>query len=413
MSIQFCVGSDNIDGKESNYINDIISKLEEKGNTCENLGIGPSKVQNYGLSSNSSGKTAVFIVGGSDIGTYVDIVTGIKNGYYHYDYCWFAFASWTASTWITCEALKNTPLVRAHDDNFSSSSSIAPYIGKPASEYFKDNSDYINYVCGDSASELGEKIANNGESDDKSDNEGESSYLDMLKELTSVWDGEIFFVIYHEFVIIKRLEEPNPQLFAKEGLNIVSNQLTITDYNPDTINTLVTIYDTNKLITIKDNWLIERFGEKKAELIATKYITKYENSDDSTDNEEDSEENTESNLEEIIESVEITDYDEAMNFAKREWNKIRRNDGHSLELQVIGSNLWKVGEWCKIYVPSFNEVTDMFITNVSHSKSSNSDWLTTIKLLDYAPSISTDDRQETNDEEDSEEDESTENNYTE
>lgn len=97
--------------------------------------------------------------------------------------------------------------------------------------------------------------------------------------------------------------------------------------------------------------------------------------------------------------VKITDPKEAMDFAKTEWNKIRRTSGHSLELQVFGSEKWAVGEWCKVYLPTFNEYTDMYITKVDHSNDSGSEWLTSLTLMDYAPQLS--EPEETEEEEES------------
>ena len=89
-----------------------------------------------------------------------------------------------------------------------------------------------------------------------------------------------------------------------------------------------------------------------------------------------------------ISRIPITDPEEAMDFAKTEWNKIRRTSGHSLEVQVFGSEHWEVGEWCKVYMPSLNEYTDMYITKVDNSNDSGSEWLTSLTLMDYAPQLS-------------------------
>ena len=93
-------------------------------------------------------------------------------------------------------------------------------------------------------------------------------------------------------------------------------------------------------------------------------------------------------LNSTVSKVPIKDPVEAMQFAKTEWNKIRRTSGHTLELQVFGSNHWKVGEWCKVYIPSLNEYVDMYITKTDHSNDSGSEWLTNITLMDYAPQLS-------------------------
>lgn len=95
-----------------------------------------------------------------------------------------------------------------------------------------------------------------------------------------------------------------------------------------------------------------------------------------------------------VSKVPITDRDEAMDFALCEWNKIRRTSGHTLECQVFGSPYWKVGEWCKVYLPTFNEYTDMYITKVDNSNDSGSEWLTSLTLMDYAPQLSSVDESE-------------------
>lgn len=102
-------------------------------------------------------------------------------------------------------------------------------------------------------------------------------------------------------------------------------------------------------------------------------------------------------LNSTVNKVKITDPKEAMDFAKTEWNKIRRTSGHTLECQVFGSNHWLVGEWCKVYIPSLNEYVDMYINKVDHSNDSGSEWLTNITLMDYAPSLSSVDESELKD----------------
>ena len=99
-----------------------------------------------------------------------------------------------------------------------------------------------------------------------------------------------------------------------------------------------------------------------------------------------------------VKKIPITDPKKAMEFALREWNKIKRTSGHTLETQVFGSNHWQVGEWCKIYIPSMNEYIDMYITKIDNSSDSGSEWTTSITLSDYAPSLSSVDESETEEE---------------
>lgn len=99
-----------------------------------------------------------------------------------------------------------------------------------------------------------------------------------------------------------------------------------------------------------------------------------------------------------VKKIPITDPKKAMDFALREWNKIKRTSGHTLETQVFGSNHWQVGEWCKVYIPSMNEYIDMYITRIDNSNDSGSEWTTSLTLSDYAPSLSSVDESETEDE---------------
>lgn len=116
-----------------------------------------------------------------------------------------------------------------------------------------------------------------------------------------------------------------------------------------------------------------------------------------TEGDETSTDDSSSSDSSTVKKIPITDPKKAMEFALREWNKIKRTSGHTLETQVFGSNHWQVGEWCKIYIPSMNEYTDMYITKIDNSSDSGSEWTTSLTLSDYAPSLSSVDESETED----------------
>ena len=346
----YCVGCDNIVGGESSIISKVASVLEKAGNTCEKLNVGPNYVQSKGLSSSSKGKVAVFIVGGSDIGTYVDFKKGIENGYYHYKYIWFAFASWTATTdkWITENGLKNTGLVRAHDDNFSRQSDIAPYIGKSADYFFSKNKSIMNYVYGQTPEELGKKIlGNNGSSGDRTSG---STIKEAIKDVLYGWDGDAECFLSDDTVHIRKIKSPSSTTLSLiEGDNIDLNSIHITDVNPSTVNMLTSEFQGN-ILTIKDEYLIKRFGEIKSSV-----------SIDSS----------------------ITELSDAKNYLLREWAKIKRNNGHSVECKVQGSSNWKTG-WCRVYIPSFNIDDYMYISKISQNDSKGN-WNCNLTLVDYPP----------------------------
>ena len=426
----YIVGCDNIVGGESNLIERVCKVLESKGHTAQRLSVGPNFVQSSGLKSSSSGKVAIFIVGGSDIGTYVDFRDGIKNGYYHWKYAWFAFASWTAHSWITKEDLKNKPLVRAHDDNFSSGSSIAPYLGKSADYFFQENKQYVNYVYGQTPEELAKKILAGG-GEDSDDGSSASTIKEAIKDILKMRDGEIECRVVNDTVFINKIPDPETaELSLIEGRDIIQNSINITDINPETINFLTVHWQGGEDIVFRDEKLIERFGEKKAEMDAVKRVVTTKESDSSsssssstnTDTSSTSTDNTtttttdtssddsSSETESSVEEVPCETLEEAQTFANTEWAKIKRDNGHTIECRVIGSPLWEQGKWVRVYIPSFDEDGYMYITKCSHSESASSGWETNITLTDYPPGFGGPEeaKSEDEDEEESEDEETTE-----
>lgn len=429
----YVVGCDNINGSEQDYIDRVSAVLEEAGNTIEKRPVGPGYVQGYGKTSASSGKTAVFIVGGSDGGTYQDFVYGIgKQGYYHYDLCWFAFASWTASTWITEDGLKNTPLVRAHDDNFSTDTS--GFVGKTAAQYFSENSQYIKMAYGDTPEEVAKMILNGGgETDDDEGGSSASTIKDALKELLSFWDAEVECYVRGDTVYVHKIPAPSDScgLELKQGVNIALDSVSVTDYNPNTINVLTVHSEVMEDIVYRNDKLIWRFGEKTAEMDAVKYVTVTEteevevesssdsdtdsstdtdtDTDSSTDTESDSDTSTEEDTATETETKTTTKTEEVpcetpeevKAFAEREWAKIKRDNGHSIECKVLGAPQWKVGSWVKVEIPLFEEDDYMYIKTVSQSQSDS--WESSLTLVDYPPGFGEYNADTSSDEEEEEE----------
>lgn len=87
----------------------------------------------------------------------------------------------------------------------------------------------------------------------------------------------------------------------------------------------------------------------------------------------------------------IDNYDDAMSFARREWGKIQRDNGHTCNVKVVGYNEFQVGKWCAIYSPQMGTMADMYINSVDHTKSPSDEWVTVLELTDFPPSFSEDD----------------------
>ena len=118
----------------------------------------------------------------------------------------------------------------------------------------------------------------------------------------------------------------------------------------------------------------------------------------------------------VVEEIPIDNYEEAYEFAMLEWNKLKRDNGRVLECQALGSTRWLCGEWCKVYLPSFDIDNYMYIIRTSQS-SEGGDWTTNLSLVDYPPGwgkeeIKTeedgDDDEENSDEEETDEENNTE-----
>ena len=89
-----------------------------------------------------------------------------------------------------------------------------------------------------------------------------------------------------------------------------------------------------------------------------------------------------------VEEIEIDNYYEALRFAYKYAHMILREDGHEIELKVLGNEKWKMGEWCKIKIPSFNEEGTYFINKISTDLSPTDENIASITLVDYPPSLS-------------------------
>lgn len=398
----YYVCSDNIDGNENSRINALCDALKKKGHEAINGGVGPNTIQSHGESSSSTGQIGAFICGGVDIQVFWDFVQGITSGYYHYKRFIYVYASDTASSdkWLTCNGAKNTPTVQAHDDNYSGGRGDA--IGKTVHQYCSEHKDVIWYACGKLGCSFEDVIQNFlkgvGAGDDGDEGSSASTIKEAIKDILKMRDGEIECRVVNDTIYVNKIPDPEKaQLTLIEGRDIIQDTINITDVNPDTTNMLTVHWSGGEDIVLRDEKLIERFGEKKQELDAVKRVvtTKKEDNSDTTDNTESTD--SESTTEELpVETLE-----EAEAFARTEWAKIKRDNGHRIECRVVGAPSWQQGQWVRVYIPSFEEDGYMYITKLSSDESS-SGWAANITLVDYPPGFG-DPEEAKNDEEETEE----------
>ena len=129
----FDVGQDY--GIVPHYRLTLINKLRAAGHTVNDMGVGPSRVQNNGLRSSSKGHIAIFVCNGICCGTHQDFVNGMRRGSYHYDHAIF--------TWVRGDIVMSYKQAYAHDwyyGDIGLDKSITRH------DMFVKNKDILSYV---------------------------------------------------------------------------------------------------------------------------------------------------------------------------------------------------------------------------------------------------------------------------
>lgn len=299
--------------------------------------------------------------------------------------------------------------------------------------------------------------------------EGETTYMsgweglcDLLKPL----DGEALMLQRGDYLIVKKIEMPQTaELWAYEGINVVDDSVTITDYTPEIYNTFVVqwgeTYENELVFTFDKHKNL--FGERKIVLQAKKVQVVSDEEGEENKNEENTDENTDENKSQSInklitdysnttgedlknidtskidtskidtskleksevdansltnengeetpetEEIPIIDREEAIQFGMTQVGKAKREDGHTVELKVIGNQHWQMGEWCHVRLPSFNEDSYMFISKCSFESSPDSEYINSLTLVDYPPSLGKTNKKTTGDENNTDENNTDEN----
>jgi len=336
----------------------IAKLLEKAGHEVKILSVGPGNLQEEMRKKSSKGKVAVFLVNGADLQTYKDFYKGMApKGYYHTKYCYFGCQGYLNKRTMTCQGTKTVKLKKAHDDD-SSKSFTADIVGLTTAEVMEKYKSRISYACGSSVQELGNnlvQVIGGGTNTSGSSKESSgSSIKEALKKAVAPWDGDVEIRIVGDTVYVNKIPDPaTATLEITEYDNAIYDSITVTDINKNTVNSLSLTYK-NQILNIKDSTLIKRFGTISKKITAPKTVKSLS---------------------------------QAKTHLRREWNKIRREDGRSVECKVPGSTKWKSGRWVRVYLPSYFIDDYMYITKTSDSEDSNGDWTTNVTLVDYPPSF--------------------------
>lgn len=246
------VAIDNCYGKSSDKktLETFAEKLRAAGHTVTTHGVGPNRIQQTMLKSSNSCDVMIQIAGGKCLGTLVDFYNGLGS-YYHAKAGGFAYFKCWKPEWKAH---------RAHDDHFSSESSLAPYKGKTLPEIYKimGEKKKMCYGYGTTAEECASTWLNNyggnpgGTSTGAATSQPQgSSILELIKQVCSDWNPYgVELSLTGDTVNIQRT---NPKkAIPLTTAQIINNSVTITDYDSSTPNSYK---------KVKDKYLINRFGE--------------------------------------------------------------------------------------------------------------------------------------------------------
>ncbi len=344
------LGCDDNGYNDAEYQSTVAKILEKAGHTVEKCAIESNAFASYSDGSNGknpNGKIGIYLIAA---GTYS--IADATYGTSRFKYNYFGIRPECSPNW-ECSDFDTRPIGPDADCPSWLCSKIAGNSFKRINEIVKAKS---MVVTGKDATEMGNNLvkAMGGETtDSNSDSSSSSTIKSAICDVMYNWDGEAELFIREETVHIQKIQSPSKaKLSLIEGENIHLGSITVNDYNPSTVNYLTATFKDYEL-TIQDEQRVKRFGKVQSEV--------------------------------SIEDDEVKTLDDAKEFLQREWNKLQRDNGHSLECTVRGNEKWKQGEWCRVYLPSFGIDGYMYIINMSQDDSASDKWNCQLTLVDYPP----------------------------
>ena len=448
--VTYLVGADK-GGDARNVTDAVVAALKAKGKEAVALPIGPNKEATR--NSHDSNYILIFCVNGGQAGaTWSSFAKYYQPGMAK---TIIAYQGWIGNPHTTESAARTEKLVIEHDaGGFAQSWMNSMIEGHTVVTFVQKYSDCFAGFCvsDKSAEDLGQKIANGtcgvGSDDDDDEGGSASTIKDAIKEVLAYWDADAECYVKDKRMFINKIDPPadgaqqeyvdndgnhyyRERIFSS-GLNIEQGSVSITDYNPDTVNVLTVHSEVMEDIVYRNEKLIKRFGEKPSELDAVKKVTVTETEDvpvtDTTDtttadttttsdttasdaSSTDTGTETTAETKTVTKEVACETPEEVKAFAEREWAKIKRDNGHSIELATTDSQDYQVGSWAKVYIPEFEEDDYMYITKVSHANDGETKCNLTFE--DYPPSFGELKETDTDDEDSEDTDEASDDTSTE
>lgn len=340
------LGCDKNGVNDRGFQNTVAKILENAGNTVEKLEIDSNVFADYSYSSRARGKIGVFLIADG-----IFSIADASFGKTSFKYCYFGIRGDLPGRNMKSQNDFDTRPIGRDGDCTSICDRLAGKTYPQINEIVKNKS---QAVFGKTAEEMGNNIVKAMGGEVSSSSKKTDSYSSCKNALTDVlynWDGEAECFIRDDTVYIRKIPSPSTAtLTLAEGQNIDLSSVNVSDYNPSTVNHLSCNFK-DYILTIQDDYLIKRFGKISSTVKIDKSITRL---------------------------------NDAKQFLQREWNKLKRDNGHVLELKTYGHSKWKVGQWCRVYLPSFHIDDYMYIIRVSQDDDARN-WDCSLTLVDYPP----------------------------
>lgn len=286
---RYLVGSDRSGGNDQGCIDTVCKVLQDGGKEAVNCGVTPNTESSF-RSKGKKDDIGVFIVNGMCLGTILSCNDMVKSGICN-QVIFGIPKPIMNSTFKEKESLTDeNKKLKLVNDGTNWPSSYRKYEGKYTVDGLFNALDGVSYAYGETCEQVGQNILSGASGTDGTGGTGDSessseddkkeptpmSYMDMIKDLIKVWDGDVEVKIRQNRMYINKVHEPQPELWIVDGNNVTSGSAKVTDYNSDTVNTLNVTYNNGaKTITITDEYLVNRFGTVEAETKAEKIVTDY------------------------------------------------------------------------------------------------------------------------------------------
>lgn len=280
------IGSDKTGGASS-CVDKVCELVEKGGHNVVNLGVDSNL--EHKLGEGSSDDIGVFVINGMCLATwhscYDNLIKSGKCKQVVFAIPWELFKG--SSFNKTSDLTDNNKKLKCVNESWVPASYHNDDGKWTVAEAFQQY-DGVDYVYGDTCEDVAQAILDGnfggtGDGDESSTgDQGETQLMsgwESLCDLIKPYDGQAFLLVRGDTVIVKKIEVPQSSaIWAYEGVNVVDDSVTITDYSPEIYNTIEVLWGDKYQNTIELCFTRhkELYGERRTIVMANKIVSKDE-----------------------------------------------------------------------------------------------------------------------------------------